>query len=609
MQNVEPFLFCFEGEVKHRLAMSRGPLRIWVVLVVVCAKLCCASKLTWPLGTVPEDKWRLLNYNYPTVPLSTVGLSPRSYRNFIADLRDRLRGPEDRYEIPLLRSRANVEMSQRFVLVELSNYGEMTVTLALDVINAYVVGYRAGGYSIFLRPDNTDAEDANLNLFQGTQRSTLGFTGSYGDLQRVAERNRENLDLGPSALDQSISAMYRFANPRPGDDEDQDAGRLARAFLVVIQMVSEAARFRFIERLMANRIRLNEDSAPHASITELENSWGALSRAIQESNQGMFARTIRLRDLNDSIVEVDNAAQMTSLISLMLFVCNPPSSSQLSGPDHLLLLKHSGPDTCPPIPEPTRQIVGPGGLCVDVRNGDYSNGNPIQLWPCRSSNNENQLWMFKRDGTIRSKGKCMAANYGTPTGNYIMIYDCRPAIDVFTWRVWVNGTILSGAVAGGLVLAAGSSASGTTLSIQENRYTPGQSWRPTSTAAALPAAGPIVGILGLCLQANGAGNVQLRGCIDAAADQSWALYPDGSIRPQQRRSSCLAPPRVDLPLRVVNCDPNSSLQRWLFANDGTIVNPLSQLVMDAKGSASTGFQIILNGFSGEASQLWQPFII
>lgn len=571
-------------------------------MVAVCTKLCCASELTWPLGTAPEDK-------YPTERLSTVGLSPKIYGKFIAALRDRLRGPEDRYEIPLLRIPANVEMSQRFVLVELSNYGEMTVTLALDVINAYVVGYRAGGQSIFLRPDNTDAADAILNLFQETQRSTLSFTGSYGDLQRAADRSRENLDLGPSALDQSISAMYRYANPLSGADEDQ--GVLACAFLVVIQMVSEAARFRFIERLMGSRIRLNEDSAPHASITELENNWGALSGAIQESNQGMFARPIRLRNIDDSIVEVDNVANMARVISLMIFVCNPTSSSQLSGPDHLLVLKHVGPDTCPPIPEPTRQIVGPGGLCVDVRNGDYSNGNPIQLWPCRASTNENQLWTFKRDGTIRSKGKCMAANYGTPTGNYIMIYDCRPAVDVFTWIVWVNGTIPSGAVAGGLVLAAGSSASGTTLSIQENRYTPGQSWRPTSStaAAAPPAAGPIVGILGLCLQANGAGDVQLRGCIGTAADQAWALYPDGSIRPQQRRTSCLAPPRVDLPLRVVNCDPNSSLQRWLFANDGTIVNPLSQLVIDAKGSASAGFQIILSGFSGEASQLWQPFII
>lgn len=595
--------------------MRGGPLLIWV-LFLAGAKLSLASTLAWSLGNFPQDNRRLVN-DYPTVNLTTVGISSERYRDFVAELRTRLQSGKDSYGIPLLHSKDKVSDSERFILVDLSNEAGLTATLALDVINVYVVGYRAGDYSIFFR----DAEDAIPHLFAGTKPSTLGFTGSYTHLQRAANRSREEIELGTAALEESISAMHRYAN-----NQDRNVGALARAFLVAIQMVSEATRFRFIELQMRRRIRGNVDSMPHASITELENSWGELSRAIQVSNQGMFDRPIRLVSVTGFPFEVDNVQRIAAHINLLLFVCTPPPSSPPD--DHLLLARRliaMSESTCPPYPEPRLQIVGAGGLCVDVRGGKYRNGNPVILWPCKSSSSssssENQLWTFTRDGTIRSNKFCMAAS----NSSSIMIHACHPPSSAdappMSWQVWVDGTIMLASSGDFLVLSTNSSASGTILSVRDNSYTTGQSWLPTNSTA-VPPAKPILGPFGLCLQANSNGgqddDVLLRECTaddaDADADQAWALYPDGSIRPQQRRNNCLAVPdhdqaaADDLPPKIIGCDPNSSLQRWLFPNDGTVINPGSGLVMDVRGSVKSGFHIILNHPTGRETQQWQPLL-
>lgn len=598
------------------LSMMRGgPLLFWWVLFLVGAKLSLASTLAWSLGKFPQDNLRLVN-DYPTVNLTTVGISCARYRDFVAELRTRLQSGKDSYGIPLLHSRDMVSDSERFILVDLSNEAGLTATLALDVINVYVVGYRAGDYSIFF----SDAEDAIPHLFAGTQPSALGFTGSYTDLQRAADRSRDEIELGTAALEESISAMYRYAN-----NQDRNVRALARAFMVAIQMVSEAARFRFIELEMKRRIGRNVVYVPHASITELENNWGGLSRAIQESNQGMFDRPIQLVSYTTGMpFEVDNVQTIAAQIGLLLFVCTPPPSSHPD--DHLLLVRRlivMSESTCPPYPEPRLQIMGAGGLCVDVRGGKYHNGNPVILWPCKSSSssssNENQLWTFTRDGTIRSNKFCMAAS----NSSSIMIHDCDPPSSAdappMSWQVWVDGTIMLASSGDRLVLSTNSSASGTLLSVRDNTYTTGQSWLPTNSTA-VPPAKPILGPFGLCLQENSNGgqddDVLLRECTadDADADQAWALYPDGSIRPQQRRNSCLAAPEHDqaaaddLPPKIIGCDPNSSLQRWLFPNDGTIINPGSGLVMDVRGSVKSGFHIILNHPTGRETQQWQPLL-
>nr|GFA42665.1 ribosome-inactivating protein [Tanacetum cinerariifolium] len=75
-----------------------------------------------------------------------------------------------------------------------------------------------------------------------------------------------------------------------------------------------------------------------------------------------------------------------------------------------------------PDGEPTINIIGKDGQCVNVKDSQYYNGNFIILGACGNAQ-RNQLWTFKSDGTIRSNGKCLTSGYGG-CGAYIMIFYC-----------------------------------------------------------------------------------------------------------------------------------------------------------------------------------------
>lgn len=594
----------------------RGGACTVLMFLLVGAKVLCFESST--LACLEEadgcGTLLVLRDDYPKRELSLSGLTPREYEAFLAWLRESLGSAEHIWTLPVLRSRGSVPLSQRFVLVDITNYAGETATLAVDVTNVYIVGYRVGNHSFFTRPEDDDTREAINRLFEGTERHTFTFTGSYVDLERAAGGRegtirRDTIGLGTGALDAAVTTMNLYANnPTP-----TILHSVARGLIVCIQMISEAARFRYIEFEMKSRIRRNIDSEPDPSIIELENSWSALSDQIQMSHtDGVFQSSIQLQRRNYSRFHVSDVQTVLPFISLLLFYCQTPPSPKLLHHHHhhpviptIRLVTSDGDPTCPEHVESMWHIVGPDGLCVDVRDGQYNNGNPVQLWPCRSYDDTNQLWTFSSDGTLRSNGKCLAS-YGNKPRDYIMIYDCDPGLDKFIWHSWPNGTIAS---ATGLVLSTYSTANGTTLSARENAYTTGQSWLPTNSTD--PSVHQISGLSGLyCLHADGDDDVVLRECDNMEDASRWALYHDSSIRPHQRRHLCLAPPdtQVDRPLKIARCNPNSPLQRWLFGSDGTIISFSTDLVMDVRGSAVSGAHLTLNAPQGTATQEWQALL-
>jgi hypothetical protein len=69
-------------------------------------------------------------------------------------------------------------------------------------------------------------------------------------------------------------------------------------------------------------------------------------------------------------------------------------------------------------------IRGFGGLCLDLHNGDTTNGNKIQMWRCGALGGANQRWSISGDGHLRygslSSNKC-ARVYG----GKLVIWDCQ----------------------------------------------------------------------------------------------------------------------------------------------------------------------------------------
>nr|ABU95610.1 articulatin precursor [Viscum articulatum] len=509
------------------------------------------------------------------------------YFRLITLLRDYVSSGSLSNDIPLLRqSSLPITDAQRFVLVELSNLGGDTITLAIDVTNLYVVAYEAGDQTYFFR----DAPDgAEQHLFTGNSRYSLPFTGSYTDLERYAG-HRDQIPLGREELIQAVRAL-RY----PGGSTRAQA----RSLLVAIQMISEAARFNPIFWRVRQHINRGDTFLPDTYMLELETSWGQQSTQVQQSTDGVFNTPIRLAD-----VTLSNVRDVIASLAIMLFVCSDRPSSSLPLLIRPVVENSGGVDdvTCT-ISEPTVRIVGRNGLCVDVRDNEFHNGNPIQLWACKSNTDPNQLWTIRRDGTIRSNGRCMTT-YGYSAGVYVMIFDCnRAAREATLWQIWGNGTIVN--PRSNLVLGAASGSSGTTLTVQTLAYSLGQGWLASNDTA--PREVTIYGFRDLCMEANGE-RVWVETCASSKENQKWALYGDGSIRPKQNQGRCLTSQNdsVGTVINIVSCSAGSSGQRWLFTNEGTILNLNSGLVMDVRRSDPSLRQIIIYPATGNPNQMWLP---
>ncbi|XP_050211802.1 ricin-like [Mercurialis annua] len=528
--------------------------------------------------------------DYPVVRFSIQDATGESYSAFIIELRNRLATGDDvRHGILVLPQR--VDISRRFVLVELTNSRGYTATLALDVINVYVVGYRAGDTFIFFQPDNDDVAHAIPRLFvDARRRHMLSFTGGYGDIENREVGDRDQINLGRQALDDAVTFFEVYAN-RHGSENN-----LRRAFLVSIQMISEAARFQYISSDMSRRIRRNQERPPSPSILRLENSWGPLSEEIQMSNQGVFRNRIQLQRDDYSLFYVDRLSDyLVQIFGLMLFQCAKPSKLF-----SVLTVLNSNDGVCE-YQEPTVRIIGPTDLCAAVYNGWWHNGNPIVLWPCKTNTDADQLWTLKRDGTIRANNKCLTADGSFSPGSYIMIYDCDSAAEGATrWKARDDGTIINPISRLVLGIKSPIKLKGETLFLQTNANTTLQSWHPTNIIQ--PFMSSIVGLNGLCLQANVA-NVWVEECVSSKKEQQWAFYSDGSIRTSGQQLSCLTA-RSGSVVELHLCTDLIPGQRWAFKRDGTIWNLEHGLVLDVKGNDPSLKERILWSHTGNPNQKW-----
>nr|AAC15886.1 ribosome inactivating protein precursor [Sambucus nigra] len=530
--------------------------------------------------------------DYPSVSFNLAGAKSATYRDFLKNLRTIVAtGTYEVNGLPVLRRESEVQVKNRFVLVLLTNYNGNTVTLAVDVTNLYVVAFSANANSYFFK-DATQLQKSNL--FVGTRQHTLPFTGNYDNLETAAGTRRESIELGPSPLDGAITSLYY--------DES-----VARSLLVVIQMVSEAARFRYIEQEVRRSLQQTAGFTPNALMLSMENNWSSMSLEVQQSgdNVSPFTGTVQLQNYDHTPRLVDNFEELYKItgIAILLFRCFSPSNDSAIRRPHVLAgedNKYNDGETCPIPASFTRRIVGRDGLCVDVRDGYDTDGTPIQLWPCGSQ--RNQQWTFHKDDTIRSMGKCMTAN-GFNSGSSIMIFNCSTAVKNATkWEVPIDGSIIN--PSSGRVMTAPSAASRTILLLQNNIYAASQGWTVSNDVQ--PVVASIVGYKEMCLQANGENNgVWMENCEVTSLQQQWALFGDRTIRVNSDRGLCVTTNGYhskDL-IIILKCQGLPS-QRWFFNSNGAIVNPNSTLVMDVKANDVSLREIIIFPSHGDPNQQW-----
>lgn len=223
----------------------------------------------------------------------------------------------------------------------------------------------------------------------------------------------------------------------------------------------------------------------------------------------------------------------------------------------------------------TIRQVGGTGKCLDDPSGNTANGTKIQLWSCLG--NSNQWWTTVQDGTIRVRGKCLAAS-----GSTVVLWGCSSSFTNQQWRAATDSELVN--AASGLCLYypnanAGNGAKPTMSTCANIAPQSGEHW-------ARPAGSVVSGEPGKCMAVSGSA-VHLATCANVAA-QHWGVSSDGTIR---YGSNCLTESGTTAGSSLVigSCSGAATTKWTLVSATGSQVpsNPIATEIASAN-SASSG---------------------
>ena len=171
------------------------------------------------------------------------------------------------------------------------------------------------------------------------------------------------------------------------------------------------------------------------------------------------------------------------------------------------------------------EVLGIGGLCLDVRGGGSADGTALQVTTC--DHTAAQLVSYAPDLSVQVLGKCLqVAGNATGNGAGVVLATCDRA----TGQVWLrqaSGALVNPASGRCLDVPGGNPVPGAAqLQIWDCNASAAQTWR-------LPP-GPVVGPGNLCVDVANADPasgtaVQLFGCNESDA-QRWSAPGDSTIR-------------------------------------------------------------------------------
>ncbi|KAK9732654.1 hypothetical protein RND81_04G017000 [Saponaria officinalis] len=219
--------------------------------------------------------------------LNLQGTTKAQYSTFLKQLRDDIKDPNLHYggtNLPVIKRPVG---PPKFLRVNLKA-STGTVSLAVQRSNLYVAAYLAKNNNkqfraYYFKGFQITTNQLN-NLFPEatgvSNQQELGYGESYPQIQNAAGVTRQQAGLGIKKLAESMTKVNGVA--RVEKDE-------ALFLLIVVQMVGEAARFKYIENLVLNNFDTAKEVEPVPDrVIILENNWGLLSRAAKTANNGVF---------------------------------------------------------------------------------------------------------------------------------------------------------------------------------------------------------------------------------------------------------------------------------------------------------------------------------
>ncbi|KAK1378246.1 hypothetical protein POM88_024990 [Heracleum sosnowskyi] len=455
--------------------------------------------------------------------------------------------------------------ADRYVLVTLYNSAGASISVAIDKVNVNLVGFRVG-YDSYFFPSHYGPETSNL--FTGTKRYLIHFNETYSDMEKAAGTTRKSIKLGMRELDKAIQALY-----------DKQFSASASSLLIIIQMIPEAVRYRYVEKLVLQYISDVESDVflPTAAMISYEDNWISLCNRITNSIGGLIYPPFMLPVGSNQKVPITSVFLTLRLnIGVILFFCHPATSVPPFA------------STCQNIPEYTVMIRGRNKYCVDVELNNFKDGDKIILYPCKSLQNEtyaaNQLWTIKKDGTIQSGRKCLYAS-GLTAGQNVTIHNCAtaPVPDAIKWKINDNGNIEN--LKYGLVLSAFRGSMYSKLTLETNTYASSQGWRLGNNTK--PVVTSITGYQKKCWQTSSPNTLQMAQCSNTK-QQKYELYPDGTVRPSTNTANCItSKPSQD---GKTLCSGGNG-ERWLFNYDGSISDAANKNVLQVNNNLKVGLVV------------------
>ncbi|XP_062086590.1 ribosome-inactivating protein gelonin-like [Humulus lupulus] len=250
--------------------------------------------------------------SYNTVSFNTeIDLTVSSYQRFIQALRAELYGGTEEHGIAVLRTKSDAVRDKQFVYVNLHN-PSVSITFAVLTLNTYVVAYQVDGEEkrcYFFKEAPTDSKTSLFPQSPEKKRIDVELSTNYNSL---GTKLREETNLGFKPLNESLEKFKSFDSNKPTED-------LRRSLLIVIQMVSEAARFKYIQQKLEFH-GFQSEFPPKGDIISYEKNWSALSIAIQKSKDGKFPETITLQNEDYSQRKVSTVAEVKDDMKLLLNV-------------------------------------------------------------------------------------------------------------------------------------------------------------------------------------------------------------------------------------------------------------------------------------------------
>ncbi|KAF8731781.1 hypothetical protein HU200_015719 [Digitaria exilis] len=592
------------GTLQAFLMLLNMALAPWLCLASSSAPLLLSSDTTTAAAALRD---------YPQVQFSTASATPETYNAFITAVRAALVSESTGQSngIPVLPAIAT------YLNVTLTNKAGYAVSLKMDVTGAFFTAYEAGKASCLLKRSPSGGAFSSATCYVDpwalTSASASPELVAGDDLGGSAATATATATWKAKDLDEAVSSLYLYPT---GNATEK---KLSAAVSAIDVMIASAATFPYVQRRVSAGMRDGNGVSDDGSLQTLRSRWPTLSAAVQESFQGSLAVPVSIQRSNGAWITVDNVRTAAPLVSFLQHddckttTSSSSSSSSSSSQSQFPMVIRSvveeeaestmvagvgAPAKCSKA-EPTVRIVGPEGRCVDVPYNWYYSGSQVQLWSCKSTADVNQLWTFKRDGTIRSNGWCLVTS-----GSRVVVDDCNKCTaSSSVWEVRADGTIALKST--GLVLAVTSSSAFAPVTVRKDDRGTGQSWTPTNVTS--PVTAPVVGYGDLCLQVDFAGAVSLAAC--GGDGVAWSLYPDGSLRPPAwlfLQWRCLAADASGK-VAVKYCDGSgSACERWVFRSDGTILNTGTGMVLDATPSKSKRgcYDVVVSKATGSATQQW-----